>query len=76
MRFFDSASLFVAVGHYMLPASARLPGVRKLIDWNGHEAGPGAFDLLLPYRPTTLVGSRGDRCHAQAARDADDSSRG
>ena len=36
MRFFNTAGPCVAEDHYMLPASARLPGVRKLIDRKGY----------------------------------------
>ena len=32
MRFFNTAGPCVAEDHYMLPASARLPGVRRLVD--------------------------------------------
>ena len=36
MRFFNTAGPCVAEDHFMLPASARLPGVRKLIDRKGY----------------------------------------
>ena len=36
MRFFNTAGPCVAEDHYMLPASERLPGVRRLIDRKGY----------------------------------------
>ena len=36
MRFFNTAGPCVAEDHYMLPASERLPGVRRLVDRKGY----------------------------------------